>query len=140
MTTEVDVQPASESGRAKVDALLALIISATRDATAEYELTGHGIPSPDSQSTHPLDSSPDALALKKAIRVLEGACEQLCTTLAQPMHTIANVRLDFLITIRVLSCTFIGFSAACPTIRRVCVSWLNSRSQMFSMAFPMGYM
>ena len=74
-----------------IDALLELIQSATHSAVAEYRKTGHGVPSPDDVSSHPLDSAPDALALKKAIRILEGACERLCTTLAQPMHTIANV-------------------------------------------------
>ncbi|KAJ8073210.1 hypothetical protein PM082_020079 [Marasmius tenuissimus] len=73
-----------------IDALLGLIQSATYSAVAEYRKTGRGVPSPDDDSPHPLDSAPDALALKKAIRVLESACERLCTTLAQPMHTIAN--------------------------------------------------
>ncbi|KAL0562889.1 hypothetical protein V5O48_019189, partial [Marasmius crinis-equi] len=73
-----------------IDALLGLIQSATRAAVTEYRKTGHGVPSPDDPFHHPLDSALDALALKKAIRVLEGACERLCTTLAQPMHTIAN--------------------------------------------------
>ncbi|KAK1233236.1 hypothetical protein PQX77_003608 [Marasmius sp. AFHP31] len=73
-----------------IDALLGLIQSATHSAVAEYRKTGRGVPSPDDDSPHPLDSAPDALALKKAIRVLESACERLCTTLAQPMHTIAN--------------------------------------------------
>jgi hypothetical protein len=50
---------------------------------------GHDAPSLD--APHPLDYSQNALALKRAIRVLEGACEQLCTTLAQPGHTICNV-------------------------------------------------
>jgi hypothetical protein len=91
-----------ESGRANVDALLALITSATKDATAIYEATGAGVPSPNSHVSHPLDFAPDALALKKAIRVLEGACEQLCATLAQPMHTIANVSSQIPINIGVL--------------------------------------
>ncbi|KAL0565880.1 hypothetical protein V5O48_016138 [Marasmius crinis-equi] len=75
---------------ADIDALLGHIQSATHAAVAEYRKTGHGVPSPDNVSPHPLDSAPDALTLKKAIRVLEGACERLCTTLAQPMHTITN--------------------------------------------------
>ena len=82
----------------EVDALLRLIQSAAYSAVEEYRKTGHGVPSPDDSSLHPLDSAPDALALKKAIRVLEGACERLCTTLAQPMHTISNVSLSPSIT------------------------------------------
>lgn len=72
-----------------VRALLALITSAADNAIAAYEATGHGLPGPN--SLHPLDSAPDALALKKAVRVLEGACDQLCWTLSPPMHTIVNV-------------------------------------------------
>ncbi|KAL0059950.1 hypothetical protein AAF712_013299 [Marasmius tenuissimus] len=78
------------TGISHIDALLELIHSATHDAVAEYRKTGCGVPSPDDSSPHPLDSASDALVLKKAIRVLEGACERLCTTLAQPMHTVAN--------------------------------------------------
>ena len=79
------------TGTSDIEALLELIQSAAYSAVEEYRKTGHGVPSPDDASLHPLDSAPDALALKMAIRVLEGACERLCTTLAQPMHTIANV-------------------------------------------------
>lgn len=93
------IQPAT-SGKAKIDALLELISSATQAAVAEYEKTGSGVPTPDARSSHPLDSVPDALALKKAIRILEGACEQLCTTLAQPMHTIINVCRPFSFVVR----------------------------------------
>ncbi|KAK1215011.1 hypothetical protein PQX77_022396 [Marasmius sp. AFHP31] len=74
----------------QINALLELIQSATHSAVAEYRKTGHGIPSPDDSSPHPLDFSPDTAVLKQAIRVLEGACERLCTTLAQPMHTLLN--------------------------------------------------
>ncbi|KAL0061072.1 hypothetical protein AAF712_012137 [Marasmius tenuissimus] len=73
-----------------IDALLGLIQSATHSAVAEYHKSGHGVPSPDESSPHPLDSAPNTLALRQAIRLLEGACERLCTTLAQPMHTLLN--------------------------------------------------
>lgn len=79
-------------GRMKLNALLALINSAAQDAMREYEQVGDGVPSSDLPSSHALDAIPESLALKKAIRVLEGACEQLCTTLAPPSHTIINVR------------------------------------------------
>ncbi|KAK1233763.1 hypothetical protein PQX77_003062, partial [Marasmius sp. AFHP31] len=58
---------------ADIDALLALIQSATHSAVAEYHKSGHGVPSPDESSPHPLDSAPDTLALRQAIRLLEGA-------------------------------------------------------------------
>ncbi|KAJ7573692.1 S-adenosyl-L-methionine-dependent methyltransferase [Mycena floridula] len=78
------------SSTTKIESLLSLINSAAKDAMQEYEKTGFGVPDPGSTERHPLDSSPDALLLKKAIRTLEGACEMLCSTLAQPMHTITN--------------------------------------------------
>jgi hypothetical protein len=80
----------SEKGtpRAKLDALLSLLNSAAQEAIAEYEKTGDV---PSTESAHPLDSRPPTLALKNAVRILEGACEQLCTTLAPPAHTLLNV-------------------------------------------------
>lgn len=92
------VSSSESGGKAQLEALLDLINMSVRDAIAEYEKSGHGVPSLDSQHLHPfkLDSSYDTLALKKAVRVLEGACESLCTTLAQPGHTLTNVRGPFL--------------------------------------------
>jgi len=81
---------ATSSPRAELEGLLSLITAATHDAMAVYEKSGHGIPSIHS-TTHPLDTESTTLALKKAIRTLEGACEQLITTLAPPNHTILNV-------------------------------------------------
>ncbi|KAF9254162.1 S-adenosyl-L-methionine-dependent methyltransferase [Marasmius fiardii PR-910] len=78
------------SSRTEIEALLQLISSATQEAMSEYEKTGHGIPFPGSTESHPLDNDPSALALRRAVRTLEGACERLCTTLAQPMHTLIN--------------------------------------------------
>ncbi|KAF5365206.1 hypothetical protein D9758_005464 [Tetrapyrgos nigripes] len=78
------------STRTEIEALLQFIHSSTEEAMSEYEKTGHGIPTSDSTVSHPLDNKPGALALRKAIRTLEAACEQLCTTLAQPMHTLVN--------------------------------------------------
>jgi hypothetical protein len=75
----------------QVNALVSLITSATRDAVAEYEKHGHEPPSLDLSEPHPLDAELPSLALKKAIRTLESACERLCTTLAPPLHTIVNV-------------------------------------------------
>jgi hypothetical protein len=80
----------ASSPKAELEDLLGLITSATMDAIAIYEKSGHGIPSINSTTTHPLDTD-TTLALKKAIRILDAASEQLCTTLAPPSHTLLNV-------------------------------------------------
>ncbi len=82
----------SGSGRDSVQALLKIIQNAATEALQEYEKAGAEVPSLDSTSPHPLDSSLENLTLKKAVRTLEGACEQLCSTLAPPAHTLFNVR------------------------------------------------
>ncbi|KAF5337782.1 hypothetical protein D9758_016290 [Tetrapyrgos nigripes] len=87
--------PRIQTGTREIDALLNLIITSTMDALTEYKKTGAGIPTPYATEAHPLDNVPDALDLKRAIRTLEGACEALCTTLAQPMHTIINRSMPF---------------------------------------------
>ncbi|KAG1883837.1 O-methyltransferase-domain-containing protein [Suillus subluteus] len=75
---------------AKLEALLDIINSSARQAIAEYKNTGHGVPSADATTFHPLDSATDTIALKKAIRLLEGAYHQLSTILAPPQHTVMN--------------------------------------------------
>jgi hypothetical protein len=79
----------SNNSTVVAESLLELILSSAQEAMAIYKSTGNGVPSLD--AVHPLDSSLNVLALKKAIRTLEGACEQLCSTLAPPGHTILNV-------------------------------------------------
>jgi hypothetical protein len=74
--------------RAKLDALLVLLNSAAQTAIAEYERTGEV---PSTESGHPLDSQHPTIALRNALRILEGACDQLCTTLAPPTHTLSSV-------------------------------------------------
>ncbi|KII93697.1 hypothetical protein PLICRDRAFT_401684 [Plicaturopsis crispa FD-325 SS-3] len=73
---------------AHIDALLALITSSAQQAVAEFKQCGHGVPSID--HAHPNDTIVDSLSMRKAIQTLEGACEQLCSTLAQPAHTLIN--------------------------------------------------
>jgi hypothetical protein len=70
-----------------------LINSAAQEAIAEYERAGGDVPSIDSTEPHPLDNDNaiDNITLKSAIRTLEGACAQLCTTLAPPSHTAINL-------------------------------------------------
>jgi hypothetical protein len=84
MTTLTNSESTTE-----VESLLQLIASSAQDALSEYKKAGKGIPSLD--TAHPLDSSRPEPALKKIIRTLEGACEQLCSTLAHPGHTMGNV-------------------------------------------------
>jgi len=81
------------TNKAKLEALLKLINSAAQEAIAEYEKAGGDVPSIDSTESHPLDNDDaiDNVALKNAIRTLEGACAQLCTTLAPPSHTVINL-------------------------------------------------
>ncbi|KAG1847271.1 S-adenosyl-L-methionine-dependent methyltransferase [Suillus tomentosus] len=80
----------TEPNELKVEALLDIINSSARKAMAEYKNTQHGVPSVDAGTFHPLDLATDTLALRKAIRLLEGACEQLNTILAPPQHTAYN--------------------------------------------------
>ncbi|KAF9243109.1 hypothetical protein BU15DRAFT_72308 [Melanogaster broomeanus] len=79
------------SNRAKLESLLALINSAAQEAISMYERTGEDVPFIDSTEPHPLDEAVDQVALKSAVRTLEGACAQLCATLAPPSHTAINV-------------------------------------------------
>lgn len=79
------------SNRARLEALLALINSAAQQAMALYEQVDGTVPSIDSAEFHPLDEALDQVELKVAVRTLEGACAQLCTTLAPPGHTAINL-------------------------------------------------
>ncbi|KDR72503.1 hypothetical protein GALMADRAFT_73740 [Galerina marginata CBS 339.88] len=83
------------SARSQVESLLAIIKEAAFKALDEYEKAGKPTPTLDSLDTHPLDIAEDKLQLKKVISKLEGACEQLCTTLAPPSHTIMNRAQEF---------------------------------------------
>ncbi|KAG1744599.1 O-methyltransferase-domain-containing protein [Suillus paluster] len=78
------------ANKAKLEALLTLITKSARDAIALYEQHGD-VPSIDQMEPHPLDDAVDHIALKSSIRTLEGACAQLCTTLAPPAHTAINL-------------------------------------------------
>ncbi|KAG2035383.1 S-adenosyl-L-methionine-dependent methyltransferase [Suillus americanus] len=80
---------------AKLEALLDIINSSARQAIAEYKNTGHGVPSADAAVFHPLDSATDTIALKKAIRLLEGAYNQLSAILAPPQHSVMNLVFNY---------------------------------------------
>lgn len=79
------------STRSQVESLLSIIRESAYTALSQYENAGGTTPALESILTHPLDVSNDNLKLKKTISTLEGACEQLCTMLAPPSHTIMNV-------------------------------------------------
>ncbi|KAG0699353.1 O-methyltransferase-domain-containing protein [Suillus ampliporus] len=78
------------ANKAKLEALLTLINTSARDAIALYEQYGD-VPTIEQMEPHPLDDAVDQIALKSAIRTLEGACAQICTTLAPPAHTAINL-------------------------------------------------
>ncbi|TFY76535.1 hypothetical protein EWM64_g7478 [Hericium alpestre] len=70
--------------KADLQGLVSLIQQATNDAISAYEDSGTELPSLDV----PSESPTNIIALRKALRVLEGACFQLCTTLAPPEATV----------------------------------------------------
>ncbi|KAH7890353.1 S-adenosyl-L-methionine-dependent methyltransferase [Phlebopus sp. FC_14] len=78
------------SGEAHLEALLEIIATSARQAISEYKKHGHGVPTIYTSEFHPLDLKEDTVALKKAVRLLEGACQQLCVSLAPPQHTVIN--------------------------------------------------
>ncbi|KAI5980951.1 S-adenosyl-L-methionine-dependent methyltransferase [Pisolithus albus] len=78
------------SGEAQLEALLEIINSSARQAISEYKKHGNDVPTIHSTEFHPLDFATDTVALKKAVRLLEGACQQLCASLAPPQHTVIN--------------------------------------------------
>lgn len=79
------------SAESQLEALLEIINTATRQAIAEYKKGGHEVPTIHSKTYHPIDFATDTVVLKKAVRLLEGACQQLCASLAPPQHTVQNV-------------------------------------------------
>jgi hypothetical protein len=85
--------PTYASGTTEVLSLLSIITNAANTAMAEYTARGLKVPSIHSLETHPIDLDESALELRKAIKTLEGACNQLCATLAPPSHTLLNASL-----------------------------------------------
>ncbi|TFY65537.1 hypothetical protein EVG20_g5555 [Dentipellis fragilis] len=75
-------QLSSSMNQAKetLEGLLALINSSTRDAIQEYESAGCELPTLD----RPTPLPENVISLRKALRILEGASFQLCTTLSHP--------------------------------------------------------
>ncbi|KAG6372999.1 S-adenosyl-L-methionine-dependent methyltransferase [Boletus reticuloceps] len=83
------------SGEAQLEALLEIINTSARQAITEYKKGGNEVPTLESKTYHPIDFANDTVALKKAVRLLEGACQQLCASLAPPQHTVHNYAMSF---------------------------------------------
>ena len=84
--------PTTGTSGGNVSALVALIVSAAKSIEAEYaKASTPFVPSLDDLTPHPLDSQTSSAALRQATQILEGACTQLCATVARPQHTILNV-------------------------------------------------
>jgi hypothetical protein len=79
------------STRAEVNALLDLIRDSALKALSEYEKHGTTAPCLQSTDMHPLDQAENKVGFMKIIATLEGACEQLCSTLTPPTQTVLNV-------------------------------------------------
>jgi hypothetical protein len=79
----------------QLSALVALIASATQLVESRFKTSSKPyVPSLDDTEEHPLDSAFADPELRAAIQTIEGACAQLCATVARPSHTIVNVRLS----------------------------------------------
>ncbi|KAL4075560.1 hypothetical protein J3A83DRAFT_4356836 [Scleroderma citrinum] len=83
------------SGEAQLEALLDIINSSACQVIAEYRNTGNNIPIINSTKLHPLNSAIDTVELRKVIHLLEGACQQLCASLAPPQQTVTNLARSF---------------------------------------------
>ena len=106
--------PFEMSAEAQLEALLEIVNSSARQAIVEYKKEGNDVPTINSAEFHPLDTSAHHVALRKAVRLLEGACQQLCASLAPPQRTVLNVSLLSCIT--QLNLKFITFYVARSTL------------------------
>ncbi|KAG6919697.1 hypothetical protein DXG01_002643 [Tephrocybe rancida] len=63
---------------------------------AEFERSEQPyVPSLDDLNPHPFDTAVYSLELRNAVQILEGACAQLCATVARPSHTMLNKVMAF---------------------------------------------
>ncbi|RDB19776.1 3-O-methyltransferase 2 [Hypsizygus marmoreus] len=75
----------------QVSALVALIVSSSKTIEAHYAKSSKPyVPSLDDLAPHPLDSELSPSEVREAVQILEGACAQLCATVARPNHTVLN--------------------------------------------------
>ena len=77
----------------ELSALVALIADATKVVEAHYKKVEAKpyVPSLDDTEPHPLDTVISGRELRTAIQTIEGACAQLCASVARPNHTVLNV-------------------------------------------------
>lgn len=69
-----------------------LISTQVKEAISEYHTAGKNVLPLDSTDVGPFDTPQSmGLNLAKAVQIIEGACAQLCATLAPPGHSIVNV-------------------------------------------------
>jgi hypothetical protein len=78
--------------RGQLSALVGLISETSKTIESHFANSSEpSIPSLDDVAPHPLDTELSSMELKLAIQTLEGACAQLCATVARPNHTVVNV-------------------------------------------------
>lgn len=82
----------SNSPADTLNALLALITSSVKQVIFTYQEAGYDPPSLDSTKPGPFDSPENTpLHLRQIIQTIEGACAQLCATIAPAGHVVHNV-------------------------------------------------
>ena len=82
-----------ESHPSHLSTLVELIANATRLVESRFKASSHPyVPTLDDTREHPLDKTLSDQELRAAIQTIEGACAQLCATVARPSHTVVNVR------------------------------------------------
>lgn len=77
--------------KSEIFSLISLITDAASSIEYYYQANGESIPSLDNSQSHPVDNTPYPADIRRAIQTIEGACLQLCATVAPPSHTILNV-------------------------------------------------
>jgi hypothetical protein len=83
------------SPNSPVSALVALIANAAKTLETEYNKSPEGVPSLNDPTPHSFDKQISSFEMIQAVQILEGACAQLCATLARPNHTAVNVGVSF---------------------------------------------
>lgn len=77
---------------AALDALVDIITSSVKEAVEAYKAYTPEVPPINTAEPGPFDSSENvSTKLNQAVKLLEGACAQLCATIAPAGHTIVNV-------------------------------------------------
>ncbi|KAF8058197.1 S-adenosyl-L-methionine-dependent methyltransferase [Lyophyllum atratum] len=77
--------------RTQLTSLISLIQESARVVETEFQRSCiPDIPSLDDLEPHPFDTAVYSEEMRHAVQVLEGACAQLCATVARPTHTMLN--------------------------------------------------